>query len=102
MITPNPTSFASPGTNIPLITFAIITTASKNSPSDIPFKTSTGFNTSGATTSDVKLLRNVVGPNFGVKASGGIRTYDDALKMIKAGANRLGTSSGVAIISEII
>ena len=65
-------------------------------------KTSTGFNTSGATTSDVKLLRDVVGPDFGVKASGGIRTYDDALKMINAGANRLGTSSGVAIINEII
>jgi len=65
-------------------------------------KTSTGFNVSGATVSDVELLRDIVGSDFGVKASGGIRTYNDALKMIGAGANRIGTSSGVAIISEII
>ena len=61
-------------------------------------KTSTGFNGSGATVSDVRLMRTVVGPNFGVKASGGIKTYLDAVNLIKAGANRLGTSSGVLII----
>jgi len=65
-------------------------------------KTSTGFNTSGATVHDVKLLRNIVGPHFGVKASGGIRTISDVLRMIEAGANRIGTSSGVKIVKEII
>jgi len=62
-------------------------------------KTSTGINAQGATIEDVKLLRRAVGPDFGVKASGGIRTYDDAIKMINAGANRIGTSSGVAIMN---
>lgn len=61
-------------------------------------KTSTGFAPSGATVEDVKLLRETVGPDFGVKASGGIRSWEDAVKMIEAGANRIGTSSGVAII----
>jgi deoxyribose-phosphate aldolase len=65
-------------------------------------KTSTGFNAPGATVTDVKLLRKIVGLDFGVKASGGIRTYSDALKLIKAGANRIGTSSGVAILNEIV
>ena len=65
-------------------------------------KTSTGFNAQGATVHDVELLRNIVGQHFGVKASGGIRTYSDALRMIEAGANRIGTSSGVKIIREII
>ncbi|TRO42899.1 deoxyribose-phosphate aldolase [Candidatus Bathyarchaeota archaeon] len=65
-------------------------------------KTSTGFNTSGATIADVKLLRQVVGPNFAIKASGGIRTYNNAMQLINAGANRLGTSSGVLILKEII
>lgn len=65
-------------------------------------KTSTGFNTSGATIADVKLLRQVVGPNFAIKASGGIRTYNNAIQLINAGANRLGTSSGVLILKEII
>lgn len=65
-------------------------------------KTSTGFNASGATVSDVKLLRNIVGPDFGVKASGGIRTLNDTLKLIEAGANRIGTSSGVAILKEML
>ncbi|MDZ4229339.1 MAG: deoxyribose-phosphate aldolase [Patescibacteria group bacterium] len=60
-------------------------------------KTSTGFGSSGATVADVKLLRKVVGPDFGVKASGGIKTKAQALALIKAGANRLGTSSSVAI-----
>ncbi|MDH5702368.1 MAG: deoxyribose-phosphate aldolase [Candidatus Bathyarchaeota archaeon] len=63
-------------------------------------KTSTGFNAPGATVHDVELMRSVVGSDFGLKASGGIRTYRDATKLIEAGANRIGTSSGVAIIGE--
>jgi deoxyribose-phosphate aldolase len=61
-------------------------------------KTSTGFSTSGATVEDVKLMRETVGPKFGVKASGGIRDTKTALAMIEAGATRLGTSAGVAIV----
>jgi deoxyribose-phosphate aldolase len=61
-------------------------------------KTSTGFSTGGATLDDVKLLREAVGPAFGVKASGGIRDYAAAMAMIKAGATRLGTSNSVAIV----
>ncbi len=61
-------------------------------------KTSTGFSTGGATLEDVRLLRATVGPKFGVKASGGIRDTATALAMIAAGANRIGTSSGVAIL----
>ncbi|MCD6140924.1 MAG: deoxyribose-phosphate aldolase [Thermococcus sp.] len=61
-------------------------------------KTSTGFGTGGATIEDVKLMRKVVGGKLGVKAAGGIRTYEEALAMINAGANRIGTSSGVKII----
>ncbi|WP_010479497.1 deoxyribose-phosphate aldolase [Thermococcus zilligii] len=61
-------------------------------------KTSTGFGTGGATVDDVKLMRRVVGESMGVKASGGIRTYEQALAMIRAGANRIGTSSGVEIV----
>jgi deoxyribose-phosphate aldolase len=64
-------------------------------------KTSTGFNALGATVHDVKLMRSAVGSDFGVKASGGIRTYRDAAKLVEAGANRIGTSSGVAIIEEV-
>lgn len=60
-------------------------------------KTSTGFGPGGATIADVKLLRRVVGPDFGVKASGGIKTREQAEALVGAGANRLGTSSGVAI-----
>lgn len=63
-------------------------------------KTSTGFAPSGATVEDVKLMREVVGPEIGVKASGGIRDYQTACEMIKAGATRLGTSSGVAIVTK--
>ena len=63
-------------------------------------KTSTGFSTGGATVADVKLMRAAVGPNFGVKAAGGIRTRQDALAMIEAGANRIGASAGIAICSE--
>jgi len=62
-------------------------------------KTSTGFGPGGATIEDVKLLRRIVGPHMGVKASGGVRDRKDALKMIEAGANRIGTSNGVAIVT---
>ena len=62
-------------------------------------KTSTGFNSSGATTDDIELMRRVVGPDVGVKAAGGIRDYDKALAMIKAGANRIGASASVEIVS---
>ena len=64
-------------------------------------KTSTGFGPEGATVEDVRLLRSVVGPKVGVKAAGGIRTLDDALAMIAAGANRLGTSSTASILDEL-
>lgn len=60
-------------------------------------KTSTGFSKGGATVEDVALMAKTVGPNIGVKASGGVRTAEDALAMIQAGATRLGTSGGVAI-----
>jgi deoxyribose-phosphate aldolase len=63
-------------------------------------KTSTGFSSGGATVEDVALMRETVGPALGVKASGGIRTYEDALNMVKAGANRLGCSAGIQIIKE--
>lgn len=63
-------------------------------------KTSTGFSSGGATAENVSLMRYVVGDDLGVKASGGIRNYEDALRMVKAGANRLGASAGVAIIQE--
>ena len=62
-------------------------------------KTSTGFSTGGATSSAVGLMRKTVGHNFGVKASGDVRTREDAEAIIKAGANRIGTSSGVAILN---
>ena len=61
-------------------------------------KTSTGFSRSGATVEDVALMRKTVGAKVGVKASGGVRDYATALKMIEAGATRLGSSSGVAIV----
>lgn len=61
-------------------------------------KTSTGFGPGGATAEDVALMRRVVGPSVGVKASGGIRTFDDAQKMIAAGASRIGASASVKII----
>ena len=64
-------------------------------------KTSTGFGAAGATAEDVKLMRKIVGERVGVKAAGGIKTLADALKMIEAGANRLGTSGSVAIIQEL-
>ncbi len=61
-------------------------------------KTSTGFAGGGATVHDVALMRRVVGPDIGVKASGGVRTYEDAESMIKAGATRIGASAGVKIL----
>jgi len=63
-------------------------------------KTSTGFSTGGATAEDVALMRKTVGPDTGVKAAGGIRTFEDAKKMIDAGANRLGCSAGIAIVTS--
>lgn len=61
-------------------------------------KTSTGFSTGGATAEDIKLMRSTVGPEMGVKASGGVRTYEDAVAMIEAGATRIGTSNGIALV----
>lgn len=63
-------------------------------------KTSTGFGSGGATVEDVALLRKTVGANMGIKASGGIRDLETALAMLKAGATRIGTSSGVAIVKR--
>lgn len=63
-------------------------------------KTSTGFNGPGATVDNVKLMKAVVGEEMGVKASGGVRSWDDCVKMIEVGAGRIGTSSGVAIMRE--
>jgi deoxyribose-phosphate aldolase len=64
-------------------------------------KTCTGFGPGRAMPRDIRLMREVVGPEFGVKAAGGIRTKDDFWTMVRAGANRIGTSSAVAIINEI-
>jgi len=64
-------------------------------------KTSTGFSTGGATAEDVRLMRETVGPDVGVKASGGVRTYTDAINMINAGANRIGASSTGKIVSGV-
>ncbi|EPH12907.1 deoxyribose-phosphate aldolase [Facklamia hominis ACS-120-V-Sch10] len=61
-------------------------------------KTSTGFSTGGATVDDVALMRQTVGPDMGVKASGGIHTFEEAQALIEAGASRLGASKGVAIV----
>ncbi|WP_293888408.1 deoxyribose-phosphate aldolase [Streptococcus sp.] len=62
-------------------------------------KTSTGFSAAGATVEDIVLMRETVGPNIGVKAAGGARSYEDAEAFIEAGATRIGTSSGVAIVN---
>lgn len=64
-------------------------------------KTSTGFSTGGATVADVTLMRECVGPDFGVKAAGGIRTLADAYAMIEAGASRLGVSAATSILAEL-
>jgi len=67
---------------------------------DVDFvKTSTGFGGGGATVHDIELMRRVVGPDMGVKASGGIRTFQSAVDMIRAGATRIGAGAGVAIIT---
>lgn len=63
-------------------------------------KTSTGFSTSGAKAEDVKLMREAVGPDFKIKAAGGIHSLADAYSMIEAGANRLGVSASVQILEE--
>ena len=63
-------------------------------------KTSTGFSTAGATAPDVKLMRETVGPDFGVKAAGGVHNLAEAYMMIEAGATRLGVSASVAILEE--
>ena len=71
----------------------------KNAGADF-VKTSTGFGTGGATVEDVKLMKETVGSSMEVKASGGIRDYETAIKMIEAGATRLGTSSGKKILEK--
>ena len=63
-------------------------------------KTSTGFAAKGADATDIRLMRETVGPDFGVKASGGIRNLDQALAMLEAGANRIGVSAGEALLAE--
>jgi deoxyribose-phosphate aldolase len=63
-------------------------------------KTSTGMGAGGATADDIRLMRQTVGPKVGVKASGGIRTLTDAESMVRAGATRIGTSAGVAIVTS--
>ena len=63
-------------------------------------KTSTGFSAGGATVEDIRLMRETVGKEMGVKASGGVKTLADLNAMVEAGANRIGTSSGVSIVSE--
>jgi deoxyribose-phosphate aldolase len=62
-------------------------------------KTSTGFSTGGATVHDIKLMRETVGPNMGVKAAGAVRTAEDAKAVIEAGASRIGASSSIAIVN---
>lgn len=63
-------------------------------------KTSTGFSFSGATEEDIKLIRKTVGSDMGIKASGGIKTLTDLKILVKAGANRIGTSNAISIINE--
>ncbi|MGI8383296.1 deoxyribose-phosphate aldolase [Robertmurraya sp. P23] len=65
-------------------------------------KTSTGFSTGGATVDDIALMRKTVGPTIGVKASGGVRSAEDAKNMIEAGATRIGASSGIAIVKGLV
>lgn len=64
-------------------------------------KTSTGFSSGGATAEDITLMRRIVGPEMGVKASGGIRNLESALKMIEAGATRIGASASISIVNEL-
>jgi len=62
-------------------------------------KTSTGFAKGGATVEDIQLMRRIVSAKMGIKASGGVRTYDDAIRMIEAGATRIGASASIAIVT---
>lgn len=64
-------------------------------------KTSTGFGTGGATKEDIALMRKTVGPEMGVKASGGVRSYEDLMTMVEAGATRIGASAGIAIMEKV-
>lgn len=64
-------------------------------------KTSTGFGTGGATASDIKLMRETVGSEMGVKASGGVRSFDDVKLMVENGATRIGASSGIQIMKDV-
>lgn len=91
-----------------IIETALLTEAEKRTASELAVKagadfvkTSTGFSTGGATIEDVKLMRAVVGPEIGVKASGGVRNFEDMKAMIEAGATRIGASSGVAIMQGL-
>ena len=63
-------------------------------------KTSTGFSTGGATPEDIKLMRETVGPEMGVKASGGVRTYEDEMAVVENGATRIGASASIAIVEK--
>lgn len=65
-------------------------------------KTSTGFSTGGATATDIALMRKTVGAELGVKASGGVRTYEDSIAMIEAGASRIGASASIAIVEKSV
>ena len=80
---------------------AMASTLTKEAGADF-VKTSTGFSTGGATVADVTLMRETVGPDLGVKASGGIKNAEDVNKMIAAGATRIGTSSGVDIMTHTV
>ena len=73
--------------------------AAKNAGADF-VKTSTGFSTAGATPEDVRLIRETIGPGAGIKAAGGVRTLEDLLKMVEAGATRIGASAGVKIVEQ--
>lgn len=91
-----------------IIETALLTEAEKRTACELAIvaganfvKTSTGFSTAGATEEDVKLMRAVVGPETGVKASGGVRSIEDMEKMIQAGATRIGASSGVQIMKGL-
>ncbi len=91
-----------------IIETALLTDEEKRTASELSVKagadfvkTSTGFSTGGATVEDVKLMRAVVGPEIGVKASGGVRSFEDMQAMIKAGATRIGASSGVQIMQGL-
>lgn len=78
---------------------ALIEIALKVQPDFI--KTSTGFGTGSATVEDVHLMKQMVGNKIGIKAAGGMRTLEDVLRMIEAGATRIGTSAGMKIVDEL-